>query len=634
MGNSGTYVLIAAWLAAPLGCGQKANLVQDQRLLAPSLKPCSGDACQRSASDLESGQSFRAGKSPSADTELFLEWQGTSGSLFTIEAARQEGCSQPTESKTTQALSTSFRDLEEGTWFFCLKPAVRPGVIQGPLLGQVQVLIDRTAPRIFPPESETMEGASILELKIEDQISFSCSWSSTAKDFKVQALDTQRVQLLNIFAGTYPVHIACTDLAGNQSELDFTVNLKEPKTPVDVGELSVAAGPDLSWTRPGTLAGLASGAKSVSWSQISGPGELLFANKESLQTLVTPSLAGVYTVQLTATSPQGKMLRDELVLTYKPTPLSLKANLVRSSFLLFTTIQAMRTSGNYGYVAREKYGLSVIDMSHPTSLNVVANHTLGNGDAGGWAAHLAIAGQTLYVANWDRGLTAVDISQPSSPLVLGSLPLSHAAAVIIEGTTAYVALQDGAGSGGLALVNISNPRQMSLIKTLDTGGLAASLDKSGPALYLTHRQGGSFQGLKVIDVSNPLLPKVVKSYARTSLEEIKVVGGNAFVAAGPQGLEVFDLSNPLAPVSRGLTALTGSTSSYASSLDIAESFLVLADSLGARMLVFDMKDITHPKQQASFLTSQNKAALWVHASGRRVFVSSEKRGLEGVDVFD
>jgi hypothetical protein len=107
-------------------------------------------------------------------------------------------------------------------------------------------------------------------------------------------------------AGTYTLRLTASDgLLSSSDDVVFTVNAAPPANLAPV----VNAGPDQTITFPAAAAltgtasddGLPSGTLTVTWSMVSGPGTVSFVNPNSLNALATFSVAGNYTLRLTAT---------------------------------------------------------------------------------------------------------------------------------------------------------------------------------------------------------------------------------------------------------------------------------------------------------------------------------------------
>jgi hypothetical protein len=125
-------------------------------------------------------------------------------------------------------------------------------------------------------------------------------------------------------AGSYTLRLTASDsvLTGSD-DIVITVNPQTNQAPV------VNAGPDQSITLPATasLSGTATddglpdppGAITTTWSLLSGPGTVSFANPAALTTTATFSLEGVYSLRLTA-SDGALSGSDDIVVTVSPAP--------------------------------------------------------------------------------------------------------------------------------------------------------------------------------------------------------------------------------------------------------------------------------------------------------------------------
>ena len=119
-------------------------------------------------------------------------------------------------------------------------------------------------------------------------------------------------------AGSYTLRLTASDSAlSTTDDLIVTVNAANQAPTVN-------AGPDQTVTLPNTaaLAGTATddglpnppGALTTTWSMVSGPGTVTFANANALSTTATFSAAGSYTLRLTA-SDSALSTTDDLIVT-------------------------------------------------------------------------------------------------------------------------------------------------------------------------------------------------------------------------------------------------------------------------------------------------------------------------------
>ena len=112
------------------------------------------------------------------------------------------------------------------------------------------------------------------------------------------------------------------------------------------------------------------------------------------------------------------------------------------------------------------------------------------------------------------------------------------AGVAVSGITVYVA--DGP-SGGLRVVDVSDPNSPTEVGSYDTPGWANDVAVAGTIVYVADWNSG----LRVVDVSNPTSPTEVGSYDTPgNAQGVAVAGTTAYIADGYGGLRVVDVSNP------------------------------------------------------------------------------------------
>ena len=114
-------------------------------------------------------------------------------------------------------------------------------------------------------------------------------------------------------------------------------------------------------------------------------------------------------------------------------------------------------------------------------------HRVGSVDTPGYAYGVAVSGTHAYVANDYFGLQVIDITNPTSPQIVGSVdtPVS-ALAVAVSGTHAYVADY----TSGLQVIDITNPASPQIVGSVDTPGSAYGVAVSGTYAYVTDAYSG------------------------------------------------------------------------------------------------------------------------------------------------
>lgn len=133
-------------------------------------------------------------------------------------------------------------------------------------------------------------------------------------------------------------------------------------------------------------------------------------------------------------------------------------------------IRGVAIRGNLAFVANEKGGLRVVDVTDPSFLVALSGY--GALPALGSAAALALSGDYALVADTTSGLLVYDVSNARSwsggQAPVWQAPAAGAAAydVAVRGNYAYVAK----GSGGLDIWDISNPRLPFLAGNVSAAG--------------------------------------------------------------------------------------------------------------------------------------------------------------------
>jgi hypothetical protein len=108
----------------------------------------------------------------------------------------------------------------------------------------------------------------------------------------------------------------------------------------------------------------------------------------------------------------------------------------------------------------------------------------------------------------------------------------QARGVAISGSFAYVA--DGS-SGGLQVIDITNPASLQFVVGLNTPGSARGVAISGSYAYVAD----ALSGLQVLDISNPTGPQFVGGMDTPGFAWcVAISGGYAYVADGGSGLQV------------------------------------------------------------------------------------------------
>lgn len=159
----------------------------------------------------------------------------------------------------------------------------------------------------------------------------------------------------------------------------------------------------------------------------------------------------------------------------------------------------------------------------------------------GGAQDVEVQGNYAYFA-MGSGLSILDLTTPSSPQNAGSLLLSGSEKIEMSGDYAFLT----GGSGGLHVVDVSDPGNPLPVASLPTLTLPNDMFLAGSWLYLVNDDS-----LEVVDVGNPTSPQIVGAAYSPGWYPTSVVAwsGTAYVANGM--LEMLDVSDPQDPQPAG-----------------------------------------------------------------------------------
>ncbi len=266
--------------------------------------------------------------------------------------------------------------------------------------------------------------------------------------------------------------------------------------------------------------------------------------------------------------------------------------------------------GRYAYVAGYfDDSFSVIDISDPKRPSMVGNltHAYLNG-----AQDVYVAGRFAYVTSWiSNRLTIIDISNPSTLRIAGSLyiPL-QLSSVYVSSKYAYVTGGYGGTSGGLYIIDVSNPNspfEVSHINDSEFGGTATTLEGargvyvSGDFAYVAAYNDA---GLSIINISNPANPVEV-GYIQDDLNKrlngpfgVYVSGSYAYVAStSDNAISIVNISNPTNPVEVGNLSDDSTTNIQSPrSIVVSGNYAYLACSTSDSITIIDVSNVTRPRQ--------------------------------------
>ncbi len=222
-------------------------------------------------------------------------------------------------------------------------------------------------------------------------------------------------------------------------------------------------------------------------------------------------------------------------------------------------------------------------------------------------------------------LKILDISSRSELRAIGSVALPGLAqSIVVAGNLAFV------GAGGLAICDVSNPANPTLLGSVATPSwVTREVAVGGGRAVLA----ASTEGLWVIDVRNPRAPAVFsrKAEANWDVRSVQIAGDHAFVSATTSQIRVFDISVPDEP----LEVTRFGTSGFEFALRDGVGYL--ADSGGT----FTTWDVSNPRAVRRLGETQFQFYFHLLGFGPELslgdgfaYIASASDGLELIDIGD
>jgi len=211
--------------------------------------------------------------------------------------------------------------------------------------------------------------------------------------------------------------------------------------------------------------------------------------------------------------------------------------------LLPSDARGVDISGNYALVADGTSGLKIVDIniSDPTFAQLKSAYTTA-----GVANAVAVSGRYAFVGLTNGSIQAVDISNPlfpvaaGNPLQISTFPITR---IAIRGNYAYCS----AAGTEIQVVDISSPSAMVSVGGLQGIGTSNSVDVSCHYAYMANGTTGA-GGLAVIRIGDPVnLTQAGQITEATLAASTAVYGSIGLVADGTNGLKVIDLTKPISP---------------------------------------------------------------------------------------
>ncbi len=274
-------------------------------------------------------------------------------------------------------------------------------------------------------------------------------------------------------------------------------------------------------------------------------------------------------------------------------------------------------AGDYAYSVNKDTGeLSVISIETPSSPSKISTV-----DARDVALRVKVAGNYAFVANDNYGMTIYDISTPSSPSPLGSTFVSGNTDPIkdiaISGSYAYGA----AGDNGLVIFDISDPANPTIKGSTNSGGSEKGITVSGNYAFAASTSGSNGE-LDIFNISNPSQPSktasITDGLSSCSPNDVAVSGAYAYIAAGTKGLVAYNVSDPSNPG----TSAAGSydTGGEAKALAVSGKYAYIADDTNG-LVIIDISMPSAPDIVTTVPMPNGAPALDVSIRGLNAYVA-------------
>ncbi len=290
-------------------------------------------------------------------------------------------------------------------------------------------------------------------------------------------------------------------------------------------------------------------------------GEYLYtaAGKDGFRVYDIANIANKNFSERIVTSPVSPLGQDTHVKTKFATAVALPTNLSISMARPFIPEnreqnypyagrdQNLHESYRYAYISDRFEGLVLVDIDCLTDGDPDNNFckralTFNPDGALNGAEHLTVAGTTVYVC-CERGLVAVDIADPLAPRIVATVPLTKPTAVAVQFRYALVT-----DAEGLKAIDITLPAQMRLVgRTLPLAD-ARSVYLARTYAYVAAGK----DGMAIADITNPENATLVQLFnaegklADTNQIKVGMVNDSVYglVADGQTGLHVLQLVTP------------------------------------------------------------------------------------------
>ncbi len=391
-------------------------------------------------------------------------------------------------------------------------------------------------------------------------------------------------------AGAYVIRFQASDSAlSANDDINVTVNAAPPTNQAPVVDASpenqtitLPASASLSATASDDNLPSPPAALTLSWSKISGPGNVTFSTPNALGTLASFSAAGSYVLRFQA-SDSLLSANDDINVTVSAGSGNLDANFTQA-----------RLVGPSQYLAFNPAS-EILELGDELQLN--ASSSSGNISAFQWqfgdgmsATGSIVEHKFMSAGSFTMRLTVSNNSgeqaieervvQVAASMSLGqSMPLfgNNAQDIAIDGDTAWISYANWV----LSKVNVSNPASMQVLGNTTLNHSSVAVAASNGHVFLC---GGAFGGIKIYSGAGAQA-QLVGSYTASGAQDAQAIDKVLFVAGWASGLRILNINNPAAPVLIGSAVL--SNGATAEAILVADGIAYIADNSN-KIYLFDI----------------------------------------------
>ncbi|HLT47596.1 MAG TPA: T9SS type A sorting domain-containing protein [Rubricoccaceae bacterium] len=236
---------------------------------------------------------------------------------------------------------------------------------------------------------------------------------------------------------------------------------------------------------------------------------------------------------------------------------------------------------------------------------------------------MVVQGGLAYVPlRKNEGLLILDVSDPADLQEVGVLPGHDLLSVAVAGGYAYV----GLGFSGVAVYDVSDPANPSVVTTFDTPGSANGTWVEGSTLYVADGNATNDPEFHIYDVSTPASPTLLGSFETGAFVTYVAVEGDVAYLAGNFGLRTVDVSDPSAPVGLGAFSAGGDTTYE---IDLQGDLAYISGLAG--LFVVDVSDPSVPTQHAAYPIEGQGLSTAAIPGAPLAFLGDRYEGLRLID---